>query len=51
MPMLIIFAGKNLQETYFKSEKTMHFHALLPPNNTYFRNFGAFRIMETELCS
>ena len=51
MPMLILFAGKNLQETYFKSEKTMHFHALLPPNNTYFRNFGAFRIMETELSS
>lgn len=29
--MLILFGGKNLRETYFKSEKTMHYYYQTTP--------------------
>lgn len=44
MPVLILFAGKNLQEIYFKSEKTMHYYHQTTPTSGILGPLGSWKL-------
>lgn len=42
--MLILFAGKNLQESYFKSEKTMYYYHQTTPTLDILGPLGSWKL-------